>query len=93
MRHKLHYSFAGLINTRTGPPAYNAQDRLEPAITVYHEIEDWYRRFIPTEDGKLIIERFNKIEEGKDINMITDLKKIDFVLWKWKYQPFIICNS
>lgn len=78
-------------NTGIGPPTYNREDRLRPARSVYEEIEKWYKDFLPTHDGQLVIECFN--QRVKENYKISDLRKVDFVLWKWRQEPFIIADG
>ena len=40
----------------------------------------WYKTFLQSEDGLLFIETFN--EEVAEYEKITDIKKVDFILWQ-----------
>jgi hypothetical protein len=61
-------------------PLYTAGNKIEAAKTVYASIERWYEKFVNSPDGEFCIQVFDDIvcEHEK----ITDLKKIDFILWQ-----------
>jgi hypothetical protein len=69
-----------LKNTQTRVPSYASQRKIEQAKTAYRIIQEWYRQFLISNNGKFIVDLFNRIvpEHPK----ITDLKKMDFVLWQ-----------
>jgi hypothetical protein len=69
-----------LKNTGQRAPDYTARDRLEKAKTVYRSIQAWYEQYIGSEKGRTVIRVFNR--EIQDHQRLTDLKKIDFVLWQ-----------
>jgi hypothetical protein len=69
-----------LNNTGHSAPSYSARDKFQLAKKAYESIEKWYEGFIKSDDGKIYIEVFDEtILEHKKI---TDLKKIDFILWQ-----------
>ena len=53
--------------------------RLSNAVVLYEKICDWYKAFLQTEDAKEYIKRFD--ENFPEYEMISDTKKIDFILW------------
>ncbi len=69
-----------LKNTSHKPPSYSNNKKFDLAKESYQSIERWYESFIPSENGKLCIDVFNK--KVKEHGKITDLKKIDFILWQ-----------
>jgi hypothetical protein len=71
-----------LANTKHRAPAYSSKDKITKAKKAYGSIEKWYRGFMKTKKGKTFIRIFDeKIPEHKKI---TDLKKIDFILWQMR---------
>ncbi len=71
-----------LTHTGLTAPSYKAIDRTVAAKTVYRSIQDWYRKYMDSEEGKSVVSVFNRlVQEHK---RITDLKKIDFVLWQMR---------
>jgi len=69
-----------LQNTGQRPPSYAANNRIERAKEVFQNIRQWYENQMQSEEGQLIIATFNRLVEEHE--QITDLKKIDFVLWQ-----------
>lgn len=67
-------------NTRTRVPSYTSKRKVEQAKAAYKAIQAWYRQFLNSKDGKLVVRSFDRIvpEHAK----ITNLKKVDFVLWQ-----------
>lgn len=68
-----------LNNLQLKPPAYYQKDRIEKSIRLYEKIIDWYKDYLKDEEGQKIIELFD--EEYPNTG-ITDMKKIDFVIWQ-----------
>jgi hypothetical protein len=69
-----------LNNTGHSAPAYTAKNKIELAKAAYGSIERWYETFLNSNEGKLYIEVFDGlVPEHKKI---TNLKKIDFILWQ-----------
>jgi hypothetical protein len=68
-----------LNNLRLKPPAYYCKNRIEEIISLYEEIKNWYKKYLETEDGKLVIGLFDREYPSTGI---TDIKKVDFVLWQ-----------
>lgn len=58
------------------------EERLQNAIKIYTEIEDWYSAFLKTEKSQEIIRDFDKALP--DYSYISDTKKIDCILWSLK---------
>ena len=69
-----------LTNTNTRIPSYTSKTKMGEAKVAYRAIQEWYRRFLRSTDGELVVRLFNEmIPEHTEI---TDLKKVDFVLWQ-----------
>ena len=69
-----------LRNTNQKPPPYAAKNRVERAKVVYRNVQRWYVEYLPTGEARRVIELFDR--EVKDHDRVTNLKKIDFVLWQ-----------
>lgn len=60
-------------------PSYSATNRKAELIKCYKHIENWYKEKLTSSEGKLMMTLFDsKCGPTK----ITDLKKIDFMLWQ-----------
>ncbi|MDR2054027.1 MAG: hypothetical protein LBP80_11500 [Treponema sp.] len=71
-----------LRNTRITAPktAQNNSDKqLQESIDTYNLLIGWYKDHLKTKDGKFMVERFDKIYRD---NRLTDVKKVDFILWQ-----------
>ena len=69
-----------LANTGVKRPSYASKTKVPQAKLAYRGIQDWYARFLASHDGRLVIRIFNDTVEGH--GQISDLKKVDFVLWQ-----------
>ncbi len=69
-----------LKNTGQKAPSYGAKDRLERTKIVYRNIQKWYKEYLGSEEGKAAVSIFDR--EVQKHRMLTDLKKIDFILWQ-----------
>jgi len=69
-------------NTGQRPPSYSSPHKFEQAKTVFQEVRRWYRERLESSEGRLIIEIFRELMDQH--NQITDVKKIDFVLWQMR---------
>ena len=69
-----------LKNIGLRAPSYTSAGKKEEAKTVYGQICDWYSIRLACADGRRIVEIFG--EEVPEDDEITDLKKLDFVLWQ-----------
>jgi hypothetical protein len=69
-----------LQNTGQKAPYYSARDKVEKAKNVFEKIREWYKKHMQSPEGKMMVEVFNDMI--KEHEKITDLKKVDFVLWK-----------
>ncbi len=69
-----------LQNTGQRAPSYTANNRIETAKEVFQNIRQWYEDRMQSKEGQLIITTFNRLVAEHE--QITDLKKIDFVLWQ-----------
>lgn len=69
-----------LRNTGVKPPSYGSKNRISKTVEAYRRICNWYEDTITSDRGQLIIESFNSMVESHE--KISDLKKIDFVLWQ-----------
>lgn len=55
------------------------QDRVENAIEVYESIEQWFAVYLKTEEARENIAVFDRMLPS--YNWLSDVKKIDFLLW------------
>ncbi len=69
-----------LKNTGIKAPYYSDPNKLSKAEEKYKKIQNWYKQFLVSDFGNLIIEIFN--ENVPEQSVISDLKKIGFVLWQ-----------
>ncbi len=69
-----------LQNTGHQPPDYNSNTKHEDAVAAYGSIVEWYRAFMESADGLRCVRLFN--ENVRDYYRISDIKKIDFILWQ-----------
>lgn len=69
-----------LKNTQTKSPSYTSKNKVAQAKAAYQCIQGWYRQFLDSDDGKLVVRVFS--QNVKQHARITDLKKVDFVLWQ-----------
>ncbi len=69
-----------LKNIGIRAPAYNENRRIDKIIAIYDQIRSWYQTFLNSEKAQLMIGLFD--EKVNSSHMITDLKKIDFILWQ-----------
>jgi hypothetical protein len=68
-----------LKNLKLKPPPQYSKTRLEDTITLYNRIVEWYDGKTKSSEGKKMMEIFD--ETYPDSN-ISDIKKIDFILWQ-----------
>lgn len=73
-----------LENTHTKVPSYTSGKKFEQAKSAYESIQGWYRQFLLSDEGKAVIKEFEQVvpEHAR----ITNLKKVDFVLWQTRTQ-------
>lgn len=71
-----------LQNLSVEAPAYYSRTKLEDAKTCYALMGSWYQGFLASEKGAKWIGLFN--EHVLDHHKITDLKKVDFILWQMR---------
>ncbi|WP_136515949.1 hypothetical protein [Geomonas edaphica] len=69
-----------LANAGIRRPPYYSRTKVADSIDCYHELQCWYERFVPSEQGQLMITVFQDMVPLHE--KITDLKKIDFILWQ-----------
>lgn len=71
-----------LRNINQKAPAYYSPNKIEDAKGCYANMEDWYQTFLASDQGTGWIKQFNEliIEHDK----LTDLKKVDFILWQMR---------
>ncbi len=67
-------------------PAYGSKDREKSIVKVYKDLCKKYE-ILMKGDGKKICKRFASFYPDK-VNEISDLKKVDFVLWQMRSNPF-----
>lgn len=68
-----------LKNLNLTQPHYYSKNRIQEIINLYDKIHQWYKTFVLTDEGKNIISVF---DENYPNTHISDVKKIDFVLWQ-----------
>ena len=57
--------------------------KLQEAKNVYRELEERFSTLLRSREGKLVLSLFNRlVQEYTDITAITDVKKVNFILWK-----------
>ena len=71
-----------LRNTSQKPPPYGAEDRIGKPKVVYRNIQSWYEQYLPSAEARYVISLFGR--EVQDHHRVTNLKKIDFVLWQMR---------
>lgn len=69
-----------LTNIGITPPPLYSIDRMNKTIATYEKIKEWYSRYMNSKEGHLVVNLFDDIVD--ESSSITDLKKIDFVLWQ-----------
>ncbi|MGD0626106.1 MAG: hypothetical protein ABSB22_23025 [Thermodesulfobacteriota bacterium] len=62
------------------PPLYTSRTKVDEAEAIYKKLQEWHERHMRSDHGKLILHTFG--EMVPEHNRISDLKKIDFVLWQ-----------
>ncbi|QSX09554.1 hypothetical protein J0B03_05690 [Alkalibacter rhizosphaerae] len=60
-------------------PSYSSNDRLQKTIEAYTKLEEWYDSFLGSSSAKEVLELFDS--RFPDTNL-TEVKKIDLILWK-----------
>lgn len=68
-----------LNNLGLSAPKSHRKNRISEIITLYEEIIVWYQSYLQSPDAKKVIEQFDEFYPNA---RISDLKKIDFVLWQ-----------
>lgn len=68
--------------TKINRPLYTSKNKHAEAKIAYTKLQQWYQTFLRSEDAKLIINTFD--EMVKECDLISDLKKVDFVLWQMR---------
>jgi len=69
-----------LKNTGQTAPYYTANNKFQGAKEIFRNIRKWYANYLISEDGIHVISTFNRLVEKHE--RITDIKKVDFVLWQ-----------
>lgn len=70
-----------LENTGVKAPYPSSKDRVKKIVTTYETLVKWYEKFLNTEDCKKMIALF---DEQFPKTPITNLKKIDLILWQMR---------
>lgn len=71
-----------LRNIGQEAPAYHSRTKIEDAKYCYSQIENWYQRFLASAQGTDWVGIFN--EQVQESARLTDLKKVDFILWQMR---------
>lgn len=69
-----------LRNTGHNPPSYSSRTKHVDAILAYASIVTWFNSFMTSTNCRAWITLFNDNVNG--YYKITDIKKIDFILWQ-----------
>ena len=69
-----------LKNTGIKAPYYSDLKKLFKAEEKYKKVQSWYGGYLLSDSGNLIVEIFDEVVP--EHNRISNLKKIDFVLWQ-----------
>ncbi len=69
-----------LANTGIAVPSYASKNKVERAKAAYAIIQAWYRQFLNSKDGEIVVRVFDRIVP--EHANVTNLKKVDFVLWQ-----------
>ena len=76
---------------RIKAPSYRLKQivKVEEAKLVYGKIQNWYKEFLGSPKGESVVAIFDR-EVPEHAAKITDLKKVDFVLWQISRVPSVI---
>jgi hypothetical protein len=69
-----------LRNTGHTPPSYTSRAKHSDAVAAYASIVRWYEQFMRSKEARRYVSIFN--EQIVDYYRITDIKKVDFILWQ-----------
>jgi hypothetical protein len=69
-----------LNNMNIKPPLYTSRTKIDEAERIYKQIQEWHETNMKSDKGQLILQTFRELVP--EHNKISDLKKIDFVLWQ-----------
>ncbi len=69
-----------LSNLGRKAPGYYSRTKMQDAKGNYEQIESWYKSFLVSEEGSQWVQLFD--EHVSDHHKMTDLKKVDFILWQ-----------
>jgi len=72
-----------LSNLSIKPPGYSQKNRLNAIIKTYRSLGNWHSKYLNTQNAIDVMDVFDKIYPGI---RITNVKKIDFVLWSLGYK-------
>lgn len=71
-----------LQNLDRAAPAYYSRTKLDDAKECYAWMDAWYQRFLISDKGADWVGLFD--EQVLDHGRMTDLKKVDFILWQMR---------
>jgi len=71
-----------LSNLGRKSPGYYSRTKMQDAKESYEYIENWYQSFLASEECSQWVRLFD--EHVPDHHKITDLKKVDFILWQMR---------
>lgn len=69
-----------ILNTGQKAPYYSSTNKLATAKNVFGNIREWYKTKLESPEGKMMLQLFDDMIQ--ESNNITDIKKIDFILWQ-----------
>lgn len=68
-----------MCNLGLKKPSYSCKDKLAETINIYTQIKSWYEDFLASDEAREWIRLFDEKYNGIEI---TDIKKIDVILWQ-----------
>lgn len=61
------------------------EERIKEAVNIYNDIKAKYVDILNSEEGRKCIERFDELlPQYKDNEELSDIKKIDYVIWSYR---------
>ena len=70
-----------LMNLNLKKPTNNTKNRFSKTVELYTQINIWYDEFLASNESKVLLALFNKKYPNANI---TDVKKIDLILWQMR---------
>ena len=70
-----------LLNLQLKKPTYTDKNRLSKTVELYSQINKWYADFLASDESKEMLKLFNTRYPKANI---TNVKKIDLILWQMR---------